>query len=230
MTVVDPQEPMPPACPICRLVRKGLLTYLDDLIYSCGVDPQVRRELRLARGLCNRHAHLFTEVVGLALGVTLIGWDVIDTVNEDLGKHKDTKAQRSGVDFGEFSDRPRSCALAQPTRTITLRLRVLSERAWAASTSSISKRSTSTPCLSTCMTTRCKRPSARSPGLCLPHFGQAVQWAPDADEARSDHRDRARGVGQPQRRAAGAGPQVRPSISARNGGSGRRLLEAVDRL
>jgi hypothetical protein len=175
MTVVDPQDPAPASCPICKLVRKGLVAYLDDLIYSCGVDPQVRRELRLARGLCNRHAHLFTDVVGLALGATLINWDVIDTVNEALAKGLARQmTTQSGLArhlrfTGLRRHREQLLAASQPAgacmacdhqlKIEKIYVNALLEHLDDAELQSALR---------------------NSPALCLPHYGQAVEWAPDA--------------------------------------------------
>ncbi len=176
MTVVDPRASSPPGCPICGLVHAGLLAYLDDLIYSTGVDPHVRREIRLARGLCNRHAHLFTEVVGLALGVTLVGWDVIDTVREELAKHKGTGlpdpssglAERLGL-RGLKGARERLIAALRPTRPcMGCEHQLTIERIYIRT-------------LLEHLDDDTLQASLRaSPGLCLPHFAQAIEWAPDA--------------------------------------------------
>ena len=179
MTVVDPQDPTPPACPICKLVRKGLLTYLDDLIYSTGVDPQVRRELRLARGLCNRHAHLFTEVVGLALGVTLIDWDVIDTVIEELGKHKDMKTQRTLPGLGQVLDRIALGRLRGQREQLLGALRP--SRGCMACEHQLNLEKIYVNALLEHLYDDPLQAALRaSRGLCIPHYGQAVEWAPDA--------------------------------------------------
>jgi hypothetical protein len=174
MTAVDPQDPALVACPICKLVRKGLVAYLDDLIYSCGVDPEVRRELRLARGLCNRHAHLFADVVGLALGTTLINWDVIDTVNEELAKHGDSEAA-----LGRVLGRLRPAGLRRRREQLLAALRP--SRACMACEHQLNiEKIYINALLEHLDDAELQQALRRSPGLCLPHYVQAVEWAPDS--------------------------------------------------
>jgi hypothetical protein len=180
MTATDPQDPAPRACPICKLVRKGLLAYLDDLIYSCGVDPQVRRELRLARGLCNRHAHLFTEVVGVALGVTLIDWDVIDTVNEELWKLEGSKARSAAPDAGGLLGRLATAPLRSRRERLLAVLRP--QRPCMACEHQLNVEKIYVNALLAHLHDGPLQSALRaSSGLCLPHYGQALQWAQDAE-------------------------------------------------
>ncbi len=179
MTVEDPQDPAPPGCPICKLVHRGLLAYLDDLVYSCGVDPQVRRELRLGRGLCNRHAHLFLEVVGLALGVTLINWDVLDSINEALGEVGGTGAGRRSLNANRLLRRLVPPGLRRERDRLTAALRAQRPCMACEHQASIEKIYIST--LLEHVQDAALQPALRSsPGLCLPHYEQAVKWAPDA--------------------------------------------------
>jgi hypothetical protein len=183
LTTVDPQDDAPPGCPVCKLVRKALLAYLDDLIYSCGVDPAVRKKLRLARGLCNRHAHLFKEVIGLALGVTLIHWDVVDTVNEAVA--------RCLTDGGEGEARtlPGPDLLARlRARAMQPRLRLLAslrpQQPCMACEHQLSAERIYLGALLTHLDETLLAALRASPGLCLPHFEQALEWAEDRRVAR----------------------------------------------
>jgi hypothetical protein len=179
-----PDEAEPVACPVCRLARRALLLWIEDLVYSFGVDPQVRREVRLGRGLCNRHAHLLTEIRGMPLGVSLIHLDVIDTVCEELAKGTAApqglvvpgargliERLRRGAAVLRAKEAVRAavapaqtCLACEHQREVeelylqTL-LRHLSEAELAAA-------------------------FAASPGLCLPHFQQATDLAPDVPTLR----------------------------------------------
>jgi hypothetical protein len=179
-TLAHADRSEPAACPVCRLAQRALLLWIEDLVYSFGVDPQVRREVRLSRGLCNRHAHLLVEIRGVALGVSLIHLDVIDTVCEDLEKEAGAGiggAQglrdrlRRGAAILRLKDAVRaavaprrSCLACEHQREVeelylqTL-LRHLDEAGLAAA-------------------------FAASPGLCLPHFSQAAGLASDARTLR----------------------------------------------
>jgi hypothetical protein len=140
----------------------------------------VRRELRLARGLCNRHAHLFTQVVGAALGVTLIDWDVIDTVNEELGKHKGTKAQSREPAIGQLLERLAPAQLRSRRGRLLAALRP--QRPCMSCEHQLNIEKIYVNMLLEHLHDGPLQAALRdSPGLCLPHFGQALQWAPDGE-------------------------------------------------
>jgi hypothetical protein len=163
-------------CPVCLLVRDALLAYLDDLIYSAGTDPAVRKQIRLGRGFCNRHAHLFKEGQGVALGVTLIHWDVVDTVVESLSRVQQ-------------SLRPRRLD-AIWTRLLR---RVRGQRAAADLLAALRPRHECLACrhqlhveqvylhaLLDALDDEAMLAAMRaSPGLCVPHFEQALRWVRD---------------------------------------------------
>jgi Family of unknown function (DUF6062) len=182
MTVDDPQDDTPRACPVCKLVQKGMLLYLDNLIYSCGVDPTVRKQIRLARGLCNRHAHLFTEVTGLALGVALIHLDVVDTINDAL-KPVGT-SEREGTSSGGKTGFPfmRASLRGQRTRLIEA-LKAQSPCMGCEQQLAIEKIYLNV-LLHNLDDGLLQAAFRASPGLCLPHYRQAVELAPDRGRLR----------------------------------------------
>jgi hypothetical protein len=166
----DPSEPV--ACPICRLARRALLLWIEDLVYSFGVDPQVRREMRLARGLCNRHAHLLVEIRGMALGVSLIHLDLIDTVCEELAAHERAGyglggRLRRGADLRRLKETVRAAITAGRTCLACAHQREVEELYLQTLLRHLVE-----PELSAAF--------AASPGLCLPHFNQAAGLASDA--------------------------------------------------
>jgi hypothetical protein len=180
----DPVEPV--ACPVCRLARRALLLWIEDLVYSFGVDPQVRREVRLARGLCNRHAHLLTEIRGMALGVSLIHLDVIDSVCEELEKElvaPQTPATSGGAAGSLMARLRRGAAL--------LRLKEAVGAAVAPGRTCLAcehQREVEELYLQTLLRhigdAELVAAFAASPGLCLPHFDQAAGLAPAAPTLR----------------------------------------------
>lgn len=64
-------------CPVCRLVRAGVQSYLDSISYENVNDPGIRGELREALGYCAVHGQ---EWLGRndTLGTALIYRDVLD--------------------------------------------------------------------------------------------------------------------------------------------------------
>ena len=84
------------ACPICQLVAESVVRYLDDLIFFSAVKPDIRAEIRAARGFCNEHASQLAQLVGKGLGVALIHEDIIDTVMEGLAQAVPPRPSRPG--------------------------------------------------------------------------------------------------------------------------------------
>jgi len=72
-----------PACPICRLCRRAVDSYLDHLLYADVTSVERRAELRAAQGFCAEHAGAM-EAVGRALGIAIIYKDVLDNLLRGL--------------------------------------------------------------------------------------------------------------------------------------------------
>lgn len=160
------------ACPICLLVQKALRDYLEDLIASFGVDRGARAEMRQARGFCSEHANQLRDMLGVGLGVALIHWDIIETVLEETedARRALAGARRRGLlAMLRTKGRPdqaaaRIAAALEPRRAclgcehqasvenlyLTALLHYIAEPALAAALEA-------------------------SPGLCLPHFRQALE-------------------------------------------------------
>ncbi|MEA3408606.1 MAG: DUF6062 family protein [Chloroflexota bacterium] len=64
-------------CPICRLVYQVVDHYLDSVLYEAVLDPDVRAELKAARGFCEEHVRMLYSKPGRALGIALIYRDII---------------------------------------------------------------------------------------------------------------------------------------------------------
>ncbi len=73
-------------CPLCRLGQCVAEQYLDRLLYENVNDPGLRERIRVARGLCHRHAWALTEIRGSGLGIALIYRDVLHTVLQELAR------------------------------------------------------------------------------------------------------------------------------------------------
>ncbi len=71
-------------CPICRLARRASDSYLHALIYEGVTDPELRQQLRDARGPCNRHAWRLARQRGAVLGTAILYRDFINTLTKAL--------------------------------------------------------------------------------------------------------------------------------------------------
>jgi len=159
-------------CPLCLLVQKALRDYLEDLIGSFGVDRGARAEMREARGFCSEHANQLRDMVGVGLGVALIHWDIIETMLEEtegarrgltaagprglLSRLRPTgRANQAAARIAAALEPKRACLGCEHQASVenlylTALLHYIAEPALAAALEA-------------------------SPGLCLPHFRQALE-------------------------------------------------------
>lgn len=72
-------------CAVCRLASQAVARHLDFLLHESVNDAGVRRDVRRARGFCNRHAWQLRDLQG-ALGIAIIYRDVVVAVLEDVGE------------------------------------------------------------------------------------------------------------------------------------------------
>ncbi|MGQ9626737.1 MAG: DUF6062 family protein [Anaerolineae bacterium] len=79
-----------PGCPICRLASKAVVRYLDGMLYEQVSNPDVRRQVRSARGFCPRHAWQLRHQQGVALQIAILYQDVIQDLVAILeaGEHE----------------------------------------------------------------------------------------------------------------------------------------------
>ena len=73
-----------PGCVVCRLTQRAVSRYIQSLAYEQVNDIAVRRELRRARGFCNRHAYQWLREARSTLGTALIYRDVLRAALADL--------------------------------------------------------------------------------------------------------------------------------------------------
>lgn len=72
-----------PGCPLCRMEKKSVEKYLDDMFYEKVNDIPLRARLRASMGFCSQHAELALSgdgIRGNALGLAIIYNDIILTV------------------------------------------------------------------------------------------------------------------------------------------------------
>ena len=77
-TLLLRKEHEPPVCPICKLVERAVLSYLDSLLYELVLDPETRHVVRASRGFCNAHAWMLPELHS-ALGAAILHEDIVNT-------------------------------------------------------------------------------------------------------------------------------------------------------
>ncbi len=178
--LVPGAEAEPRGCPICQLVTNSVARHLDDLIFFSAVKPDIRAEIRAARGFCNEHAGQLAQLVGKGLGVALIHEDIIDTVMEDLER----AVPRRGV--------PAKIPLAAAVTGI-LPGGPRTRRASAKAIHVLEPRGPCPACRHQLLVEESYLGTLwrylddaalaaalrASPGLCLPHLRQALQSAPD---------------------------------------------------
>jgi hypothetical protein len=68
-----------PGCAFCRLLTRSANRYLDAVLWEMVLDPELRSELKEARGYCSEHGWLLVRA-GSALGVAILMKDVIRTL------------------------------------------------------------------------------------------------------------------------------------------------------
>lgn len=71
-----------PGCPVCRCLLADSRRYLDALLYEQVNDPDVRRRIRAAWGMCNWHTWMLREVADSAFGSAIIYEDALRVVSE----------------------------------------------------------------------------------------------------------------------------------------------------
>jgi len=163
-------------CPICRLGLRTVERFLDHLIYENVNDPGVRADIRAARGFCNLHAWQLRDNRG-ALGVAIIHRDVLETLMERLeaGQYQQhawlrglnrVRTTLGGAPASEATGD--LVADLMPQRPcLACRVRDNMEVVYIRNL----LESIGDPEIGDAL--------RRSPGLCLPHFRQALQQVPD---------------------------------------------------
>jgi hypothetical protein len=161
-------------CPICTLIERNVLRYLDMLIHENVNDIDFRSELRQAGGFCNRHAWLFiTTVRGAAIGAAIMYRDILNTYRQRL-----QLSTVSPKGLGPLRRRPAVTIPVQGLRTadtdcpacqIAQRDESLFIGAFATH----------------CVEWRFIEGYEASNGLCRPHFEKALSRCPSPNAAQS---------------------------------------------
>lgn len=87
-----------PNCPICRLVDRATLHYLEMVFYEHVNDISLRAQLRDSLGLCRQHAWQAVQgSVADPLGVAIIYHDVFTNVLRRLPKNGPEAVNREGL-------------------------------------------------------------------------------------------------------------------------------------
>jgi len=164
------------ACPICQLVLESVGRYLDDLIFFSAVQRDTRTQIRVALGFCNEHASQLAQLVGKGLGVALIHEDIIDTVMEGLERtisraNEAPPGRLAGIGPSRARGRRAAARVAHVLEPqgpcLACRHQLLVEESYLGTL----LRYLDDEALASAL--------RASPGLCLPHLRQALQWASD---------------------------------------------------
>jgi hypothetical protein len=161
-----------PGCPVCRALIADSRHYLEALLYEQVNDPDTRRRLRAAWGLCNQHTWMLGEVSDSAFGSAIIHEDMLRVVGRQFERrrafessslwrrlwHLGSRTQRPLI--VDLRDRRPMCPACQE--------RIVSEREYV----QVALRFVDDRDL------QCAY--ARSDGYCVPHVLQAVEMGSPA--------------------------------------------------
>jgi hypothetical protein len=75
-----------PGCPLCNRIKKLSWNFLDSLYYESVTDVGTRVKLREAKGFCNFHAWMSTEIRNSGSGIAIIYKDLLDSEINQLSK------------------------------------------------------------------------------------------------------------------------------------------------
>lgn len=100
------------ACPFCILELRSVERYLTNILYENVNNPSVRKELKLARGYCHRHAHKLLEY-GDGLGTATIYADQVEAFWNTLQHCR--KKHRNQLDWHPSKPCP-ACVIQEESR------------------------------------------------------------------------------------------------------------------
>ncbi len=83
-------------CPLCRLVAKAEMTYLDSLNYERVLDFNTWDALQASRGMCEPHSRAWERLSGCALGLAMVNRVVL------LNLQRATDPKKSPAKSGLF--------------------------------------------------------------------------------------------------------------------------------
>jgi hypothetical protein len=158
-------------CPLCRLSTRSVIEYFASLGYEQVNDLDLRDELRAAGGFCSRHAWLFHEAGGNRLGVAIIYRDVLGYLRQGVDRGRSGGSGFLQRLVGKPQPAPRPCAACRIERDAEQRYRAA--------------------LLEHLQATDVQARYQASEGLCLVHFGRALESA-GGGEGRFLRQDMAR--------------------------------------
>ena len=164
------------SCALCHLAQKGVQRFLDHLLYENVNNPEVRRDVRQARGFCNLHAWQLRDRRG-SLGIAILHRDVLETVIGQIRRVHLPHTQQTHlsrvwatlhvsavVELADDSAPQQLCIACRTRKSIeTLYAQTLLEHIGDSDIA---------------------RAFSHSGGLCLPHFRQTLQQVKDGIAAR----------------------------------------------
>jgi hypothetical protein len=72
-------------CPVCELLRKKSMNYIDHALYGLVVDPQTQNRFAESGGYCRRHGEMLFKIPwGSALGVAILHRRLIEDAADAL--------------------------------------------------------------------------------------------------------------------------------------------------
>jgi len=149
-----------PGCPLCRISRAFMHSYMDATLYERVNDYGVRAALREARGYCNTHAWMLADRHGVVLGAAIMQRDVLNTL------------------LRELDDVPIRKGARQTAQDVAQRLRPTTE-----CPACIHRREMDDLAITTLLKylgdARLSAALERTSGLCIPHFTRALDLVED---------------------------------------------------
>jgi hypothetical protein len=83
-------------CPVCRLALRSAARLIQSIAYEQVNDIALRKQLRMAGGFCNAHAHQWLREARSVLGTALIYRDVVSAALRELHTSPAQSGQRGG--------------------------------------------------------------------------------------------------------------------------------------
>ncbi len=80
-----------PGCPLCRRLKQLSLRFLDNLFYERVTDVGTRVGLSKAKGFCNWHGWMSTEIPHTGSGIAIIYKDLLDAEIRELSGWEETR-------------------------------------------------------------------------------------------------------------------------------------------
>jgi hypothetical protein len=168
-------------CPVCGLVERSVLRYLDGLFYECVTDEDTRFRLRSSLGFCFAHAwQALDSGLADALGVSIIYHDLVGSLLQGLPEPGQSAEGKSGP-FTRLSG-----LLKPATENARRAIQALTAEATcpACLQQEMFRSTTIDALLQGLEDERLSAALEKSDGLCLPHLRAAFERSNPAQAAR----------------------------------------------